>query len=325
MNPAFFQQFDHLIQLIPHHPQASGPLATLIEDYLKHYGIHFVEAGCASTYQIWQSHIGPYRIVEQRWQPQQDKGKTLIVLHGYFDHSGLFGKLIRWGLEQGYQVHCFDLPGHGLSSGEAGAIGHFDQYSHILATIINREGYQDYEIIGQSTGCAVALNCLFNCERQASKEQGDNEGERLQHWPAKMTLLAPLVRVRYWPLLRWLYYLLRPFVGHIRRSFSPSSHDVAFNDFLKEDDPLQTKTVPLCWIGAMDLWAKKIKKVPPVDKEIESVIIQGNQDSTVDWRYNHQVIRQRLPQTQIHMVDQARHQLVNESDAYWHGVVAHLQ
>lgn len=316
MAPAFFQQLNRLIQSIPRTPQAFRLIPPIIEDYLNYYAINFVAEGDASTYQIWQSTLHSYRIVEHRWQATASNGKTLIVLHGYFDHTALFGKLIRWALQEGYTVHSFDLPGHGLSSGEPAAIEHFNEYGNILSSIINREAYQYYELVGQSTGGAVILNCLLNRDRQTP----------LNYWPRKIILLAPLIRIRYWPVLRWFYYLLKPFLTYISRSFRSSSHDEAFNLFIKERDPLQCKKIPLNWIGAMDLWVKQIKRLPQLDRDktVDSIVIQGSKDNTVDWRYNYQVIRNCLPQTQIYMISNAWHHLVNESDDYWSSVVLHL-
>ena len=37
----------------------------------------------------------------------------------FFDHSGILKNLIKLCLDLDYTVVCFDLPGHGLSSGRA--------------------------------------------------------------------------------------------------------------------------------------------------------------------------------------------------------------
>ena len=61
------------------------------------------------------------------WKPPQSKGSVVIV-HGYLDHTGLYGHLIKQLLERQLTVVCFDLIGHGLSSGEPASIDSFDQY-----------------------------------------------------------------------------------------------------------------------------------------------------------------------------------------------------
>ena len=73
-------------------------------------------------------------------------------MHGYLDHTGLFASLIRWALMQGFDVHSIDLPGHRLSGGTPAAINHFDEYSGILASVLQREQYTDYALMSLSTG-----------------------------------------------------------------------------------------------------------------------------------------------------------------------------
>ena len=47
---------------------------------------------------------------------------TVILLHGYLNHTGQFKNLIRYLLENGFAVAAYDLPGHGFSTGERAAI-----------------------------------------------------------------------------------------------------------------------------------------------------------------------------------------------------------
>ena len=50
---------------------------------------------------------------------------TVFILHGYFDHVGLYTQLIDRCLGAGFDVLAYDQPGHGLSSGTLTAIGSF--------------------------------------------------------------------------------------------------------------------------------------------------------------------------------------------------------
>src|SRR5690606_16869711 len=67
-----------------------------------------------------QQHLGRisvdgFDVAVQVWRPSPPRG-TLVLLHGYYDHMGLYRHLIRWALGQRLAVLAFDLPGHGLSS-----------------------------------------------------------------------------------------------------------------------------------------------------------------------------------------------------------------
>ena len=95
----------------------------------------------------------------------EDSKGTIFLLHGYNDHTGILKNLISFCLDQRYSVAVYDLPGHGLSSGEQGSINDFSEYADILKTLISM--YQDslpkpFHLIGHSTGCAIAFEYFKN-------------------------------------------------------------------------------------------------------------------------------------------------------------------
>ncbi|MED5413144.1 MAG: alpha/beta fold hydrolase, partial [Pseudomonadota bacterium] len=74
-----------------------------------------------------------FDLVCQSFCTSLDKQKgTVFIIHGYFDHTGLYGHLIKHCLQKGLTVISFDLPGHGLSSGDPASIDSFNQYSDAL-------------------------------------------------------------------------------------------------------------------------------------------------------------------------------------------------
>jgi len=44
--------------------------------------------------------------------------------------------------------------------------------------------------------------------------------------------------------------------------------------------------------------------------------LQGDRDTTVDWRYNIRLLRDKFPAGQVEMIAGARHELFNEAAAY---------
>ncbi|WP_423811416.1 alpha/beta hydrolase, partial [Pseudomonas aeruginosa] len=40
---------------------------------------------------------------------------SLLLMHGYYDHMGLYRHVVDWALGMGFSVLACDLPGHGLS------------------------------------------------------------------------------------------------------------------------------------------------------------------------------------------------------------------
>ncbi len=324
--PLFFNDIDGFINEIPSldtNPSlvtnkntkdtANKNFALLLDNYIDFYKVNFLnnndtQNNIASEHAIWQSQINGYRIVEQSWQPKKHNGSTIFIVHGYFEHTALYAKIIFWCLNNGYRVHLFDLPGHGLSSGKAAHIDSFTSYSGILTSIIERENYPNYSLIGQSTGGAVVIDTLLS---------------NTAFSPQKVILLSPLVRSLYWGKIRWYFYAARPFIPSIKRSFSASSHDDSFTEFLKCHDPLQAKRLPLSWLGAMDKWIKHLQMHTQQIKH-DCWLIQGTGDNTVDYQYNIPVIKHCIPNIAVEFVPDAAHNLVNEDDSYWQQVAALL-
>jgi alpha-beta hydrolase superfamily lysophospholipase len=247
--------------------------------------------------------LAGYRIATQYWIPPDPRG-TLVVVHGYYDHTGVFGRAIAFGLEHKLAVLMFDLPGHGLSSGERVAIGAFDEYADVLAGLLQRVQAQfpaPFRGLGQSTGAACWLNYLWRYPAQAALFQ-------------QVALCAPLLLPRGWGVGRFVYAFARFVRRRVRRGASRSSHDPDFIHFLDYQDPLQEKSLSLRWVGAMKAWHRQFLSFTP--RGYPLLIVQGTGDMTVAWRYNLPVIQQKLPHAQIEFIPGAGHQLVNESDEY---------
>jgi alpha-beta hydrolase superfamily lysophospholipase len=313
--PLFYSNLTAFKELLPLQPSSKIAPKTqrLLNSYLDHYDIDFVKQSLASNYVIWKTTIADYTIVQHCWE-SRDSQKTLIINHGYFDHSGLYGQLIAWGLKHNYRVIAYDMPGHGLSSGAPAAIDSFNTYSHVLKEVIlqaldvpttnNTSHRSTIDLIGQSTGCAVIANYLLK----------QPPGPCIN----RVALLAPLVRSMGWQGMRWAYFLCRPFLSTIRRRFINSSHNTHFNYFLQHEDPLQARKIPLSWLGAMEDWYQYLNILLETDAcQRPIVIIQGTGDMTVDWRYNIPELRRCFPNSTVHLIPKARHHLVKETTKFW--------
>ena len=96
-----------------------------------------------------------------RFYPSPKPVGNLLSIHDYGQHSGAFGKAHERMVRQGYNVYTFDLRGHGKSSGERGAIDHFDDYLDDLdllyARVRDRESDSPLFLLGQGMGSLIAL------------------------------------------------------------------------------------------------------------------------------------------------------------------------
>ena len=111
------------------------PVSTqpVTQSYLNHYGLNFGNKGLTVTHCLGCYSSGQFKIACQYFAlPVANQKATMVIVHGYYDHVGLYRHLIEHYLTIGYSVLTFDLPGHGLSSGVAASIGSFDQYTRAL-------------------------------------------------------------------------------------------------------------------------------------------------------------------------------------------------
>lgn len=277
----------------------------LLAHYLACYHLDFSVRYPGVVHALGGVTAGDFQIATQYWIPPQPCG-TLVIVHGYYDHVGIYDKAIAFGLAQGLAVLAFDLPGHGLSSGERAAIGSFDHYGDVLEVILQRAQQRlpaPWYALGQSTGGAVLLNHLWRYE-----------SSRSQPLLGPTALCAPLILPRGWTKGRWLYMLIHRFVRQLPRGPSRSSHDENFIRFLDEEDCLQSRYLSVRWVGAMKDWNAQFQRWQPLDKPM--LIIQGTDDQTVAWRYNLSQIQHRLPNAQVQFIEGAGHQLVNERDDF---------
>jgi alpha-beta hydrolase superfamily lysophospholipase len=269
-----------------------------LRQYLNFYQLP-IPHNCLNLYAGTIS-IERQQIVTMAWEPENCLG-SVIVVHGYTDHTGLYNHLIQHLLSLQLRVICFDLPGHGLSSGKPGFILDYAEYVGVLKRIIDISQTQfggSLHAIGQSMGGAILLKHLFEQSSQDS-------------YPFKsLNLLAPLLQPKNWGINRWLFMLTRPFRKTLKRVFRPSSFDQEFLDFLRDRDPLQPQVLPIEWVGALDKWVRQCKHSKGSDFGVN--IIQGSGDKTLDWAYNLSIFESLLPNMSLHIVDSANHHLANE-------------
>ena len=276
-------------------------------DYFRHYGINFEETMENVSHHFGYLSCGRFDIVTHYYYVTGSVG-TCFLVHGYFDHSGLYKHLIEYCLKRKLSVVIFDLPGHGLSTGEQASIASFQQYQQVLGEVIDYFqllASEPYHIIGQSTGAAIVMDYLLSHPRSIFD---------------KVALLAPLVRPYHWPLYAKLYRVLKPVFHSLPRRFKDNSGDKAFLTFLKRNDPLQSKRLPMSWLGALKQWEKNFHGLSPC--HYAPLVVQGKKDSTVDWQYNIPLISEKFPRAKICYLSEGEHHLVNESEEVRSGVLA---
>jgi len=264
-------------------------------DFCGYYGLDVAAAGLEVQHSVGTITSGPWRLATHLWQ-QPDARGNLVLLHGLFDHTGLYDKLLAYGLSRQYNVLMFDLPGHGLSTGEPAVIKDFAAYGRATGSVLGQVKLPQLPCVAmaQSTGCAALV-----------------EFARIYPWPFQAAvLLAPLVRPAQWSKVWAGHTLLRHFTDSVSRTFNENSSDREFLSFIRRD-PLQARRSSMRWVGALRRW---LKTLPIANLGVGPVlVVQGDADGTVDWRYNINVIVGLFPGSRVEYVSGAGHQLANES------------
>tara|TARA_R110002167_G_scaffold47554_7_gene140703 strand:+ start:8872 stop:9867 length:996 start_codon:yes stop_codon:yes gene_type:complete len=276
-------------------------------DFCQRYQLRY--DGLASSQHLGQISVASQQIAVHLFRHPQPRGSLLIV-HGYLDHHGLYQHLIRYGLERQLNVIGFDLPGHGLSSGTRAAIDSFDHYQQVLHGVLSHlpkwRLSGPLHLLGQSTGAAIINHFLLaqpRLELPSTTDALKPDGQ--------VALLAPLLRPHHWYRVKLAHALLSPWKASVQRDFAANSTDPAFNTFLPTD-PLQSPVITTAWVGAMKRWLAEFEALPP-SLDYQPLLIQGQQDNTVDWRYNLPRLKRLFPRLQTLTLPRARHQLANES------------
>ena len=271
-------------------------LPASVRDYYAFYDLDLAADFAGLVHSMGYLDSGVHRLAVQLFSLPNPVG-SVVVCHGYYDHVGLYGHLLRYLLGAGFSVVTFDQPGHGLSSGARATIGSFDEYVDALVTVLEAVDPhlpRPRHIVGQSMGGSVVMEYLLREDAGAF---------------AEVVLLAPLVRPSGWPLNRLFYEVARRVITERKRTITVNAGNPEFIELMRRD-PLAPQTLPVQWVTAMVQWLERFEQQPQLP--FEPKIVQGLADQTVAWRYNLKLLERKCA-PEILRVPGARHHLVNES------------
>ncbi len=281
-----------------------------LQAYLEHYGL--TELMPRAEYSIGLETVDGLDLVVQQFRPRGTIYGTTVLVHGYTDHAGLYRHLIDFLLQRGWNVLIYDLPGHGLSGGPVLGIDHFSTYAGQLSVLLEHHGDglpSPWVLMGQSTGAAIVM------EQQRG---GDPVAERA----AGRVYLAPLIRPVMMDVIARKYRWFGRFLKQVKRNYSDNSGDASFVRFVRQYDPLQHSRVAVSWVRAMLEWVKLIEASAPLSGT--PLLLQGQEDGTVDWRHNLAVLQRLYPSLQPVLIPGARHHLVNETPTLRRELFGHI-
>jgi alpha-beta hydrolase superfamily lysophospholipase len=71
---------------------------------------------------------GGVRLHRRRWLPEGSASAVVLLVHGFYEHSGRHAPMAAALNRRGLAVEAIDLRGHGLSEGERCFVGRFEDY-----------------------------------------------------------------------------------------------------------------------------------------------------------------------------------------------------
>ncbi len=276
----------------------SGDYPDCVKMYFDYYGLDVEDdiEGVEHLFGTFES--SEWTLAANIYRPKEYKA-TVVLLHGYLNHTGQFKHLIRHLLERGFAVAVYDMPGHGLSSGERAVIDDFSQYTQALVDytkIVGKLTKGPYHLIGFSTGGTVAIDYMLV-----------GKGEFFD----RVILAAPLVRNVAWKASEASRRFYSNFADSVPRAKRKNSSDKEFLEFNKYKDVLHCQEVPLKWVKELYDWNDKVEDIEPDNRSI--AVIQGTKDTTVSYKYNLKFIKSKFPNAAVTMIADGRHELFNEA------------
>ena len=273
--------------------QAQAPFSESTQEYFGYYGLE--SDGAEHIFGTFNS--SDKILVAHIFKPKESKG-TVILLHGYGDHIGVWKHVISAMVKERYTVAMYDHPGHGLSSGARASIDDFSEYVSALEDFLRIARVHlpgPYHLVAHSMGGAVILDYLLTVE---------------QPGVGKIVLLAPLVHSSYWHLSRFGHSLGKHVTDSVPRASQNASSDEEYL-MSTEKDPLLARRVAMKWFSALVEWNQRMLSYEPSTLPIR--VMQGTADTAVDWKYNVAFIMEKFPNADIILIENGGHQLMNES------------
>ena len=97
----------------------------------------------------------------ERWIAAGRPKASLVLSHGYAEHIGRYGHVLRPLAVNRFAIYAADHRGHGKSAGARALVHRFDQYVDDLDLVVNRarqeQGGKPCYLLGHSMGGLIAL------------------------------------------------------------------------------------------------------------------------------------------------------------------------
>ena len=107
------------------------------------------------------NHDNGRKVFFQTWHPEEKPKATVLIVHGYAEHSGRYRYTAEFLTKQGYAVYAQDHYGHGKSDGVRADVPRFELFTadlYKLYTIAKNKEKNDIFLLGHSMGGAIGVH-----------------------------------------------------------------------------------------------------------------------------------------------------------------------
>jgi len=110
----------------------------------------------------WFRGAGGAELRYRVWRMIDEVRAVLVLVHGYGEHSGRYGNLVKPLVELGYGIYAYDHRGHGESPGDRGHIMSWGDYREDLQRFVSLVQEQEKDaplfLYGHSMGGLIVLD-----------------------------------------------------------------------------------------------------------------------------------------------------------------------
>ncbi|KPJ23804.1 alpha/beta hydrolase [Corynebacterium ulcerans] len=232
---------------------------------------------------------------------------TVLLTHGYAEHSGRYQPLIQAFLDAGYDVASYDLPQHGTAYDPTrpqacvDVAQLIDDHLTVRETVTQNMRTRSLALFGHSMGGVITAGSLQKNPSEVSVVM--LSAPALRQFPAIPLPLAKVLRVLATAI---------PSLPTVKLSSADISHDPAvISDY--DSDPLNYRgAVPLLTAVSMTLAGAHVLH-SPWPAHVPLFIAHGTADKLADTRGSEALAA--LARTRLITVDGAFHEIFNEPEA----------
>lgn len=253
----------------------------------------------------------------RRVRPAGGARARLLCVHGFAEHGGRYGHVLRYFASRGFETAILDLRGHGRSGGRRTYVRRFDDYVDDLSAFLEQEGRAAPELpllaLAHSMGGLVLLRTLQTRGGLLPPLRGAAASSPF------LAIGAPLPA---WKVIlgKGLSRLVPTFrlpsdldTGHLSRDPAVGAAYMA--------DPLIVKSATSRWFTEV-LAAQRAVYAQVAELRVPLLLQHGTDDRLVDPTGTERLAAQVNVPCALRLWPQLRHELMNEPDR--DEVLAHL-